>query len=286
MTMLPPGCRIGGYVIGRRSATGATSEVYEGRDAGTGAPVAVKVLHAAWRFDQEFVARFVNEAGALERIHHRHVVEIFEHGALPDGLPYMVLAWLPADLHRALARAAGPTEASTAVQVAAQIASALSALHERGLVHRDLKPANVMLTDERLARADVKLADLGLAKALPGEARALPVSTGGGALLGTWDYMAPEQWTRSKSVDPRADVYSLGVLMFQMLAGRLPFVADQPKDLMCLHLFEPPPLELLGAHLPDGLRDGVVGMLSKKVSGRPTMQEVAALLARPVPRSA
>ena len=287
--MLAPGSRIGDYTLLRRAGIGATSEVYEGRHVGTGRTVAVKVLHDEWCLHLEVVARFLNEAHALQHIQHPRIVTVFACGALPEGPPFMILEWLPMDLERALAHAGGTFPAPSAARVASQVAEALAALHDLGIVHRDLKPANVLLAQEEIAGTEVKLADLGLAKVLPEEATArtpgmatsicaVPVSTGGNALLGTWEYMAPEQWIRAKDVDPKADVYALGALLFQMLTGRPPFVGGQQKDLMCFHLFEPPPLHLLDGLLAPSGRSLVAAMLSKKPSLRPVMREVMARL--------
>jgi serine/threonine protein kinase len=285
MPKLSPGFRIGEYEVVRYAALGAMSEVYEGRHIPDGQPVAVKVLSPEWRLHLELVARFLNEAHALQQVRHARIVTVFAWGTLPDGPPFMLLEWLPVNLHQVLANAGGPLPSSDAACIALQLAEALVALHERGIVHRDLKPANVLLTREVSTGWEVKLADLGLAKIFSGEEAAcsegearvfsaMPVSTGASTLLGTWDYMAPEQWAQSKSVDPKADVYALGVLMFQMLAGRLPFVAEQQKDLMYLHIVEPAPMGLLDGLVPTGLRDLVTRMLSKKPSPRPTMREV------------
>jgi serine/threonine-protein kinase len=281
--MLSPGARIGDYELVRHVATGAMSEVYEGRHAASGLRVAVKLLSPELCADEELVARFRNEGHTLQLLRHPRIVKVFACGSLPEGPPYMVLEWLPVDLHQELTRAAAPLPPLTAMRVAWQLAEALAGLHERGIVHRDLKPSNVLLTRQGSSDWDVKLADLGLAKALPGttegdsrgEARGLShVSTGGGTLLGTWDYMAPEQWIQSKSVDSKADVYALGVLLFQMLTGRLPFVATQEKDLMGLHLFVRPPLECLEGLVPGGTRELIARMLEKKAPQRPTMREV------------
>lgn len=287
--MLSTGMRIGDHAVLRRASLGATSEVFEGCCTSDGHAVAIKVLREEWREHPEVVARFLNEARALEHVRHANIVTIFDSGILPEGPPFMILEWLPFDLHHALASAGGALSLRVAVRVAAQIGEALAALHDRGLIHRDLKPANVLLDRADLGVARVKLADLGLAKVLTdkrslahGEARqiaALPVSTGGSAVLGTCEYMAPEQWVESKRVDPKADIYSLGVLMFQMLAGRLPFVADGQKDWMCYHVLAPPPLHLLESAVPASILDLVARMLSKKPSPRPTMREVLDLLA-------
>jgi len=287
--MIARGLRLADHVLVRRAALGAMSEVYEGRHVDSGRPVAVKILRAEWCLHAEVVVRFLNEARALQRIRHPRVVEAIACGALPKGEPFMILEWLPEDLALMMARVGGALSARAALRMASQLADALAALHERGIVHRDLKPANVLLTQGDPDVAEVKLADLGLAKMLP-EANdrapataeplsALPISTGGSALMGTWEYMAPEQWIQSKRVDSKADVYALGVLLFQMLTGRLPFVAEQQQELMYLHVLERPPLDLLGGSVPVEARDLIARMLSKKPSPRPAMREVRERLA-------
>lgn len=282
--MLAPGAQIEGYEVVRLAAIGAMCQVYEARSPGAGGVVAFKVLHDVFCADEEVVTRFCNEASLLRTLRHPYIVGLLAAGRLPGGRPYAVLEWLPSNLARALAAAGNPFSARTAARVASQIAAALSALHERGIVHRDLKPDNVLLDDGDIDRAAVRLADLGLAKVRAESGReplaVEHISTGGGGLVGTWDYMAPEQWIKSKSVDARADVYSLGVLLFQMLAGRLPFVGDQPKDLMALHLFEKPPLSRLGDVVTRDVRDLVGRMLRKLPADRPGMEEVLGALGR------
>jgi serine/threonine-protein kinase len=278
--MLPPGLRIGDHVVLRHAASGAMSEVYEGRHVSSGARVAVKVLPLEWCEDEEVSTRFLNEARMLQHLRHARIVSVFESGTLPEGQPFMILEWLPTDLHRALLRSGGRLPIRAAARVTQQLAEALAVLHEQGLVHRDLKPSNVLLSREDAAGLDVKLADLGLAKVLaPGAAplSTLPISTGGSARLGTWDYMAPEQWVRAKDAEPKSDVYALGVLWFQLLAGRLPFVAEQQKDLMYFHLLEQPPLELLDSRVPTATRELLTRMLEKKPALRPTMRELLEL---------
>lgn len=282
--MLPPGARVEEYEVVSLADIGAMCHVYEARGAEAGRSVALKVLHDAWCADESIVTRFFNEASVLRSIQHPHIVQVLASGILPAGPPYMILEWLPSSLARALADAEGGLLPRVAARLASQIATALLALHGRGIVHRDLKPDNVLLDACDVAEARARLADLGLAKVRPApqseELTVGHVSTGGSALLGTWDYMAPEQWIKSKTAGAEADVYSLGVLLFHMLAGRLPFVAEQPKHLMQLHLFERPPLEQLGEPTPPALRDLVGRMLSKVPATRPGMQEVVERLDR------
>ncbi len=275
------GSVVGDYFIVRRVAVGATSEVHEGRHTASGAPVAVKVLLPEWCLHVEVVARFLNEAQALQGMNHPHLVRALDLGILPQGAPFMVLDWLPVDLYQVLTKAGGRLPFEDCKQVILQLAGALDALHAHGLIHRDLKPANVLMACWEPGAMVVKLADLGLAKhtaaggPLPA---ALPVSTAGSALLGTWDYMAPEQWLHSKTAGPKADVYSLGVLWFQMLAGRLPFVVEQGQDLMYQHLWKEPPLELLGDQLPGPIKALLARMLNKREPLRPTPREIQELL--------
>ncbi|WP_437876880.1 serine/threonine-protein kinase [Sorangium sp. So ce513] len=276
--MLAPGARVESYEVVSLVDIGAMCHVYEARSEDGARSVALKVLHEVWCADETIVARFVNEASLLRSIQHPHIVPLLASGTLPAGTPYMVLEWLPSNLARVLADADGGLLPRVAARLASQIGAALVALHSRGIVHRDLKPDNVLLDACDVAGARVRLADLGLAKI-----RADPrtqelalghVSTGGSALLGTWDYMAPEQWIKPKDAGPPADVYALGVLLFQMLAGRLPFVAEQPKHLMALHLFESPPMQRIDERTPPVLRALVGRMLGKVPATRPTMQEV------------
>ncbi|MGZ3460186.1 MAG: serine/threonine-protein kinase, partial [Archangium sp.] len=255
--MLAPGTCVGEYLIVRCVAVGAMSEVYAGRHAASDEPVAVKVLSSEWCLHPEVVARFLNEARTLQELRHPHLVRALASGVLPDGSPFMVLEWQPEDLHHALAREGGQLPVRDGIQVVRQLAEVLSLLHARGLVHRDLKPANILVSQREPGAWKVQLADLGLAKRLATGSEpvaALPVSTAGSALLGTWDYMAPEQWVRSKTVDGRADVYSLGILGFQLLTGRLPFIAGEQQGLMFCHVARPPPLELLEGVAPVALR--------------------------------
>lgn len=288
--MLAPGLHIGDYELLRYIATGAMSDVYEGRHSDGGPPVAVKVMHEDLCAHADLLTRFHNEARALEALRDARVIAIFAWGILPEGPPYMVLEWLPHSLEQVLTRTGGPIQSEVAARAGAQIAEALATLHDRGVIHRDVKPANVLLAEEDLSRAELKLADLGLCKVFqegavvagPENAAVIPVfplSTGGSDLLGTWEYMAPEQWIQSKTAGPKADVYSLGVLLFQMVAGRLPFTANEQRKWMAFHVLRSPPLDLLEGRASPLLGELIARMLSKKVAERPAMREAAETLA-------
>lgn len=287
MASLRAGDVVEGYEVLASRAIGGMSEVHRMRHRGNGRVAALKVLQEQWSTDGELVARFRNEARALDALRHPRVVELLAAGDLADGRPFMILEWLPRTLGQVLTEGAALSP-PVALQIAAQLAEALTSLHARRLVHRDLKPDNVLFAEQDLARARVKLADLGLAKqlhALKADAAAeellglVPVSTGGSATLGTWEYMSPEQWAKSKTVGPATDVYALGVLLFQMLAGQLPFAAEHPQHLMFLHVMEPPPLHLLPAQVASEVRALLEQMLDKKSVRRPDMRDVATRLA-------
>ncbi|MBM7117719.1 serine/threonine-protein kinase [Archangium primigenium] len=277
--MLSKGTQVGEYRLLRFVAEGLTGTVYEGRRASDGASVAIKVLHPTWCIDPEVMARFLNEARMLQGLAHPHLVKGLSSGELPEGPPYMVLEWHPEDLARALARVGGRLSCLESVQVVGQLAEVLSLLHAKGIIHRDLKPENVLVARRVPGDWSVRLADLGLAKRLPSAGpEGLPISTAGGTMLGTADYRPPEQWFDAKTVGPSADVYSLGVLWFQLLTGQLPFQSSGQQGLMILHVRGEPPLALLEGRASDAVRTMMARMLAKDAEDRPALAEVLGLL--------
>jgi eukaryotic-like serine/threonine-protein kinase len=282
VALLPPGALVGDYQVVRCVTESATSFVYEGRHATQGHAVALKVMHPKLCLMPELMARFLNEARTLQALHHPHLVRGLDQGMLPEGLPFMVLEWHPEDLERALLRWGGPLSAGESAQIIWQLADALSLLHSRGTIHRDLKPANVLVAHREPGNWKVLLSDLGLAKRLLSDAQgSVPVSTARNELLGSEDYMPGEQWINAKNVDARADLYALGILWFQLLTGRLPFVASAKMGLMFCHLNQRPPLDLLSGRAPEATRSMIARMLAKKREERPSLEDVVRLLNTP-----
>jgi serine/threonine-protein kinase len=283
MPSLKPGNKLPGYRIEEFVESGATSEVYRAVALDTGVVVAIKLLHSAWCSVATIRARFENEGRTLLNLRHPNIIRVLSIGSGPDGQPFLALEWVPNDLRKPLQSASTGIAASTALRFAGQLADALCALHSNGRVHRDLKPANILLTSLFLPEAEVKLADLGLAKHLP-ESPADPsdplalsrVSTARGTRLGTWEYMAPELWIDAKNANPKSDVYGLGCLLFHLLCGRPLYPVTDEHSLMFHHLFEPPLLNSIGHGTLESL---LARMLAKKVEVRPSMADVRRELA-------
>jgi serine/threonine-protein kinase len=266
------GTTIGGrYEVQRLLGEGGMGIVYEVRHRMLGRSFAMKLLHREGARDPSLTERFVHEAKATASIKHPHIVSITDFGELEDATPYFVMELLVGQTLAQFIRAEGPVPAERAYPILIQIAAALGAAHEAGVVHRDLKPENVFLV--RRAGADlpdaadeVKVVDFGAAKVL-GASRV----TKAGIVFGTPHYMSPEQ-ASGQPVDHRADIYALGVIMYEMLTSRVPFEAETYMGVLTQHMFvQPPPLSQLRPELADrsgGLEDIALRALAKKPEDR------------------
>ncbi len=238
---IAPGSRLGPYEVISLLGAGGMGEVWRARDTRLGREVAVKILREAWREDRERLARFEREARAASRLSDPHVVAVFDVGE-ETGVSYLVTELVEGtDLRSELEL--GPLPAARAVELAAQIAEGLAAAHESGIVHRDLKPGNVLVTRAGTA----KIADFGLARTLDSlaaprgeEAPTVSSYSVPGVVLGTVGYMAPEQ-VRGEECDGRSDIFSLGLLLYEMLTGRRPFGRASSAEMMAAILREDPP---------------------------------------------
>ena len=235
------GLRFGAYRVIAQLGAGGMSVVYSAAHEDSGVVVALKVLPASWGTAPELKARLNREAAILRRVEHPGVIRLLDIGAVADRLgggTYIAMEWLPDALDRVLcAQFPEPMAYPAALRIAAAVAEALGAVHAAGLIHRDLKPSNILL------RADGQpvLSDFGLAAALAdvvSEQRLTPPNV----LVGTADYLAPEV-IAGQPVDARADLYALGVVLYEMLAGFVPFAGRDPLQMLRAHLDEPvPPL--------------------------------------------
>jgi serine/threonine protein kinase len=268
------GSTIGGrYKVEKLLGEGGMGAVYQAEHTLMHKRVALKVLHPEMSQMDEVVARFEREAMAAAHIEHPNVAAATDFGKLDDGAFFLVLEFVEGrSLREVITR--GPMPIPVAVHVARQIAGALVRAHGLGIVHRDLKPENVMLVERDGDAHFVKVLDFGIAKVPVGDiapqsksgAKAL---TQAGMVYGTPEYMAPEQ-ALGQQVDQRVDVYSLGVILYEMLTGARPFDDESKVKLLGMHLTAPvPPMATRGASIPPELEVLVMRMLSKEASDRP-----------------
>ncbi len=281
--MIAVGQVVGNYRIVRLLGRGGMGLVFEALHLTIGRRAAIKVLAPHLSSDPQLAARFLNEARAVNRVRHPGLVEVFELGSLDDGSAYIIMDYLDGEtLAARLQLGRAPLPLRQALDIARQLSAGLAAAHSAGVIHRDLKPDNVMLIAdvERPGACRVKILDFGIAKlALDSLSQAPGTETRPGVAMGTPAYMAPEQCLGAGQVDGQADVYALGVLLFELLAGHRPFESLNPQELMRLHLSAaPPPLRRPGLSIE--LCQLVEAMLAKAPSERPSMQQVCERLSR------
>jgi len=251
------GRTIGQYRITEQLGQGGMATVYKAYQASLDRYVAVKILPPYFAHEPGFAQRFEREARAVARLNHPNILPIYDFGQ-EDDLSYIVIKYVEAGTLKDLI--SGPMPLDLTAEIIRQIASALDHAHQRGILHRDVKPSNVLLDDEHW----VLLADFGLAKMVEGSV----ALTGSGVGVGTPAYMAPEQG-RGDSVDNRADIYSLGIILYEMLTGCVPFQAETPMAVVVKHITDPLPLpRSLHPQIPDAVERIVLKALAKDPEDR------------------
>ncbi len=273
--LLKAGTNVGGYEVRRKIGEGGMGEVYAGVHPVIGKNVAIKVLLPNWSRDQTMALRFIQEARAVNAIGHENIVDIFAFGELPTGELYLVMELLVGKSLGDYATAKKKLEPKDAAEILIHVCDALSAAHAKGIVHRDLKPDNVFLVDGKGGRRLVKLLDFGIAKLTAvGNTR----STQSGMAVGTPLYMSPEQ-CMGRDVDGRADVYAVGVMMFELLTGDLPFSGRGQLEVMNAHLQNTPPDPSLKG-VPSQLSRLILECLRKTPADRPSAQQLGERLTK------
>ena len=232
----------GRYRVLGRLGVGGMATVYLAEDSSLGRKVALKVMAERYAEDGEFVERFRREAQAAARLNHPNIIAVYDRGEA-DGRPYIAMEYLQGRTLKQVIQKEGPLPAERAIAIAMQVLAGLRYAHEHGVVHRDVKPHNVLVGDD----GRIKVTDFGIAHA--GD----PQMTEVGSIVGTAQYLSPEQ-ARGRSVGPQTDLYSLGVVVYEMLAGRVPFEGDSSVAIAMQHVSdEPPPLRALAPDVPDSL---------------------------------
>ncbi|MFP2963563.1 serine/threonine-protein kinase, partial [Myxococcus sp. 1LA] len=255
------------YQLRRRIGVGGMGAVYEAEQLDVGRTVAVKVLQQHLIGVPVMHARFRREAQATAGVRHPNIVEVMDYLDEPDDPPYLVMELLQGQTLSSLLKKEGPLPVARAAAIAHQVATALATAHQAGVIHRDIKPDNIFLVDTGTDALQVKLLDFGVAR-LMHEDDATALGSASGAWVGTPSYMAPEQ-IRCRPVDGRADIYSLGACLYQMVTGRRPIDIADNVALMSAVLHDvPAPLSGVRAEVPDDFSQVVERTLKKDAAAR------------------
>ncbi len=265
-SLIAAGQSIGNYRILSKIGTGGMGAVYLAEHPLIGKRVALKVIHRELAGNRDVVSRFFQEARAVNKIGNEHIVEIHDFGVTPEGDHFFIMEYLEGRTLASILSRETALDIMRSLHVGAQIASALAAAHAAGIIHRDLKPDNVMVMP-RLGDPDfVKVLDFGLAKVF---SAATAVKTAAGVLLGTPQYMSPEACESKGDVDHRTDIYALGVLLFQMTTGVLPFDGESMGEVLIKQVTALPPVpRALNPAIPPSVEQILLRCLAKRLDAR------------------
>jgi serine/threonine-protein kinase len=274
------------YEIVEKIGSGGMATVYRARHLAFNEIRAIKVVSSRMMEDENFLKRFRNEAVITRKLQHPNAVRVDDIDTLEDGRPYIVMELVEGSSLRALIEQAGPLPAARALEITRQAGAALAAAHRLGIVHRDVKPDNIVIMRQADGRDLVKVLDFGIAK-LREAGGSLYTATQTGMVIGTPQYISPEQAAGKKAdeLDGRADLYSLGVALYEMLTGQLPFHADTPMGFLMQHLQAevPPPREVRpDLNIPDSASRLLAKLLEKDPDKRfQTAEEMIAAIEDP-----
>lgn len=232
------------YRIDERLNEGGMGTVYRGTHVLMDKTVAIKVLRPSLAADEKIVARFSREARAASRISHPHALSVTDFGESENGVVFLVMEFLNGQTLKNVIRQEGPMPLARVVEIIRQVGAALDAAHEQGVVHRDLKSENIMLLGAN-GPDYAKVLDFGIAKIKEHDGDYDPGLTAPDLVIGTPQYMSPEQCSQAPDIDSRSDIYSLGVIIYEMLVGHVPFTGPSPTAIMMKHLQEPVPSVLV-----------------------------------------
>lgn len=256
------------YLIEELIKHGGMGAVYRGKHVLMDKTVAVKVLRPSLALDNDVVARFSREAKAASRISHPHAVNVTDFGEDENGVVFLVMEYLDGQTLKEVVKAEGPLELARATEIIRQVAGALDAAHEQGVIHRDLKSDNIMLSQTN-GGDWAKVLDFGIAKIQQANGAPDPDITAANLVIGTPQYMSPEQCAQSGPLDARSDIYSFGIILYEMLAGRVPFSGESPTIIMMKQVQDPPPpIREARPGLPESVAKVVERALAKQPAER------------------
>lgn len=266
------------YRVEKLIKRGGMGAVYRGKHVLMDKTVAIKVLRPSLAGDDVVVARFSREAKAASRISHPHAVSVTDFGEAENGVVFLVMEYLDGRTLKDVIRSEGPMSLDRATEIVRQISGALDAAHQQGVVHRDLKSDNVMLSQTN-GGDWAKVLDFGIAKIQEPEGVRDHDITAANLVIGTPQYMSPEQCSQTGPIDARSDIYSLGVILYEMLSGRVPFTGESPTVIMMKQVQDPPP-SILAARpdLPQEIARLIERALAKQPADR--FQTAGALFAK------
>ncbi|MEZ4392139.1 MAG: serine/threonine-protein kinase [Polyangiales bacterium] len=280
----------GQFKVLERVGSGGMGAVYRAQQPSMDRFVAVKILHSKFTNRKDLVSRFRREARAMSHLTHPNTAKVYLYGQLEDNACYIVMEYLEGRNLGQLVRQEGPLDPARAVAILVQACGALEEAHQKGIIHRDLKPENIFLCKQGGIENFAKVLDFGLAKVTEREMQpGSLILTQEGMVFGTPEFMSPEQ-AQGKTLDARSDVYSLAVILYELLTGKLPFDARSPMEFITLHVQATPiPLSVRAPDrsFPPGLEDVILKAMAKRPEDRyQSAGEFAAHLAAVVPDAA
>src|SRR6185369_10863642 len=257
------------YIVEERLGAGVMGAVYRARHLSMDRPVAIKFLHQRFVEDEAARSRFQTEARAAVKLRHANAVSVTDFGQTAEGVIYIVMELLEGRTLREILTREAPLETARAISLMLQTSAAVAAAHEAGIIHRDLKPSNILVTQSADQPAVVKVLDFGIATFTADDDEDAPMLAQTNTVIGTPRYMSPEQHN-GHELTPAADVYSLGVILYEMLAGTVPFSGSTPAEIAEKHANNAPhaPREIVAA-IPEDVERIVLQALEKEPADRP-----------------
>jgi serine/threonine-protein kinase len=257
------------YYVEERLGSGGMGKVYRARHLSMDRPVAIKFLHRRFSEDEAARTRLLTEARAAVALRHPNAISVTDFGQTSEGWVYIVMELLEGRTLREIVSREAPLETARATSIMLQASDAVAAAHQAGIIHRDLKPSNILITQSADQPAVVKVLDFGIAKFFAGNGDDENAMDQSNTVIGTPRYMSPEQHNGSE-LTPATDVYSLGVILYEMLTGMVPFSGSTPAEIAEKHINNPPhsPREVVAA-IPEEVERVVLHALEKQPSDRP-----------------